>query len=857
MRFAAPEWFLLVPVLAILGWRWRRLGLHRPRRILLVTMLLLALVQPQIRRLGHGLDLWVLVDRSASAAEALEPRRAEMEDLIDRGRGPNDRLHFIDFAEIAQMRGEADEIPESKRQQTRVALAVETTLAQLDRNRASRLLLLTDGFSTEPLGHLRERLQAEEVPLDFRLIPGPAAGDYRVAKLEVPSRAQPGEPFLIEIDVAGEPDAELPCEIERDGRKVGEAKVKIENGVGHLRFTDRLTRPGAAKYTARLRPAQDSRTGNNFLERWIEITGGPRILLLTQYADDPLSPVLQAQGFSVEAVTDLGQLNVGRLSGCRAVILNNVPAYALPADFLAALDFYVREQGGGLLMAGGKQSFGAGGYFQSAIDELLPVSMELRAEHRKLAVAMAIVLDRSGSMSASVAAGGGSLQKMDLADEGAARCVTLLGGLDAVAVLAVDTQPHLVVPMTQVAGNENKITGLVRRIASDGGGICVPTGLKAAREELRKTQAGQRHVVLFADANDATQELGNYPELIESMTKEGITISVIGLGVATDSGGKFLEEVAKLGKGRIFFNADPTQLPALFAQETVTVARSAFLDEVTPSAAAPGWMEIAARPLPWLREVDGYNLSYLRPGTSVGLLSRDSYAAPLTAWWQRGAGRVAAVSFPLGGAFSGRIRAWAQYADFAQTLARWLAGDQLPPGIGLRQEIDGTELRLDLFYDDSWAPRLALNPPSIALVDGTRREIRNPAWQRMEPGNFRCATPLEPGQWMRGAVRVGEFTLPFGPVLAGSNIEWSFDRARVAELRALSRETGGVERVDLGGAWEAPRRAAWLDIRSWLLLASLVAFLADALATRLGWEEFSRKGASLRVSNTPAISPRV
>ncbi|HEY5894019.1 MAG TPA: VWA domain-containing protein [Chthoniobacterales bacterium] len=853
MRFASPEWFLLAPVLAILGWRWRRLGLHRARRIVLATLLLLGLAQPQIRRLGQGLDLWVLVDRSASAAETLEPRRAEMEDLIERGRGPNDRLRFIDFAEIAQLRGDTDEIPESKRQQTRISLAVETTLAQLDRNRASRLLLLTDGFSTEPLGSLRERLRAEETPLDFRLIPGPAAGDYRVAKLEMPSRAQPGEPFLIEIDVAGEPDAELPCEIERDGRKIGEAKVKIEKGAGHLRFVDRLARPGAAKYTARLRPAQDSRPGNDFLERWIEIAGGPRILLVTQYADDPVAPVLRAQGFAVETVMELGQLNVGRLSGCRGVILNNVPAYALPPDFLGALDFYVREQGGGLLMTGGKQSFGAGGYFQSPIDQLLPVSMELRAEHRKLAVAMAIVLDRSGSMSATVATGGGSLQKMDLADEGAARCVTLLGGLDAVAVLAVDTQPHFVVPMTQVAGNTEKITSLVRRIASAGGGICVPTGLKAAREELKKAQAGQRHIVLFADANDATQELGNYRELIESMTKEGITISVIGLGSATDSGGNFLEEVAKLGKGRIFFNADPTQLPALFAQETVTVARSAFLDEITPLAAAPGWMEIAARPLPWPRDVDGYNLSYLRPGASAGLFSSDSYAAPLTAWWQRGAGRVAAVSFPVGGAYSDRIRAWPQYADFAQTLARWLAGDQLPPGIGLRQETDGTELRLDLFYDDSWVPRLAQNPPSIALADGTKHEIRSPGWQRMEPGHFRCTTLLEPGQWMRGAVRVGEFTLPFGPVLAGSNIEWSFDHTRVAELRSLSRETHGVERIDLSRAWETPKRSAWRDLRAWLLLVALLIFLADALATRLGMEEFSIKRPSKRASNTPEV----
>ncbi len=832
MRFAAPEWLLMVSVLLFVAWRWPALGLRLPRRALLVLLLLLVLVQPEIRRISPGLDLWVLVDRSASASEAIESRLPEMEGLIQRAKGPDDRLHFVDFAKVAQLRSETDPIPEAQRQETRMALAIETTLARLDPDRASRLLVLTDGASTEPLAGLGERLRASEAPLDYRLLSAGESGDYRVADLTLPSRVQPGEPFLIDIAVEGSPDGLVPCDIERDGKKIGSAEVVITQGRGRLRFTDRLTRPGATKFAARLQPAADARPGNNFLERWIEVSGGPRILLVTKFPDDPLETVLRGQGFSVETIRQASDLHIGRLSGARAVILNNVPAFEVPAEFLAALDFYVRGQGGGLLMVGGKQSFGSGGYFQSAVDGLLPVSMELRSEHRKLAVAMAVVLDRSGSMGANVA-GAAGLQKMDLADEGAARCVSLLGGLDAVAVIAVDTQPHIVVPMTQVAGNTSKITALVRQIDSGGGGICVPTGLKAARDELKKTTAGQRHIVLFADANDATQELGPYPELIQEITKEGITISVIGMGSDTDSGGQFLQEVATLGKGRIFFNADPNQLPALFAQETVAMARSAFLEDTTPVEPAPGWKEIAAKPLQWLPEVDGYNLSYLRPDASVGLLSKDEYAAPLVSWWQRGTGRVAAVSFPLGGEFSELVRAWPQYADFVQTLGRWLAGNGLPPGISLKENVDGTRLCLDLYYDDSWVLRFAENPPRIVLADGTGAEVREPAWQRMEPGHFRCVADLSPGQWMRGAVRVGEHALPFGPILAGSNVEWSVPPSRIAELRSLAQTSHGTERIDLAKTWEAPSRSAWRSLRIGLLIAAILVFLFDALVTRL------------------------
>ena len=133
------------------------------------------------------------------------------------------------------------------------------------------------------------------------------------------------------------------------------------------------------------------------------------------------------------------------------MILNNVPAHEVPTDFLKSLDFFVREQGGGLLMAGGEHSFGSGGYFQSPIDALLPVSMELKSEHRKLAVALAIVMDRSGSMSVGV---GGGKTKMDLANSGAANAIDLLGPMDQIAVFAVDSEPTKMIPLTRIGEQE-------------------------------------------------------------------------------------------------------------------------------------------------------------------------------------------------------------------------------------------------------------------------------------------------------------------------------------------------------------------------------------------------------------------
>jgi uncharacterized membrane protein len=833
MKFIAPEWFLLVPVLLLAGWYWKGLGFGRPLRLLVLVLLVLILAHPFLPREGAGLDLWVLMDRSRSAADLMQARGAEVESLLARSRGPRDRLFYVDFAETAALRAEADAgYPAQRDAETRVALALQHALAHVAADRPARLLLVTDGFSTEPLDGLAERLRAQQVPLDYRLLRASDEADYRVAAFALPAQAQPGEPFLLDIRLAGEPDiGRLPYRIARNGQTLQEGETAIRDGRGVIRLADVMRRPGACLYEVELGTAGDPRPGNNQARQWIEIVGGPRMLLVTGYTDDPLAAALRAQGFEVDVVHESQALHVGHLAGARTVILNNVPAYRLPAEFLGAVDFFVREQGGGLLMVGGKYSFGSGGYFGSAVDGLMPVSMELRQEHRRLAVAMAIVLDRSGSM--AMAAGGGRT-KMDLANAGAATTLELLGDNDAITVFAVDSEAHSIVPLSRVGANRAKLADTIRRINSQGGGIYVYTGLRAAWQELKKADAGQRHVILFADAADA-EEPGEYTVLLDEMTAAGATVSVIGLGRDTDSDAHFLMDVAYFGKGRIFFSDRPMDLPALFAQETVAVSRSAFQEAVTPLSAGAGWLELAARQLTWPDAVDGYNLSYLKPGATAAAISQDEYEAPLVAFWQRGIGRVAAVSFPLGGDFSERARGWSGYGDFAQTLGRWLMGEEVPPGMALVTGREGQTLTVQFHYDEEWTDKVARSAPRLVSQAGASGPAAFQAWERLRPGLYQARLRLPPAQWLRGVVQVGPVGLPFGPISVGLDAEWAMDARRLRELEEVSRLSGGQERVDLARIWEAPRVRRIMDFRLPLFQALWVAMLIEVLATRTGW----------------------
>lgn len=828
LRFAAPQWFLLLPVFALLAWRVPRMRLWQPLRAGCLVLLTLYLARPEIRLTQPGTDLWVLVDRSASAADLVEPHRAEIERLLAANKGADDRIIYVDFASFPVQRDAARAF-ESSLSETRLRLAAEYALARREKNRAARLLAITDGYSTESLDGLSARLREARAPLDLRLVAPEGGDDFRIERIKAPERVRPGEGFLIEVQAAGPGDASVPYEILCDGEPAGRGTVEFRGGRGVVRVAGRALQPGARKYEVRLLPAKDLRPGNNAAWCWVEVSEGQNVLLLTAYPDDPLAGVLRAQGMKVEVVSDLARLHAGLLSGPRAVIFNNVPAHQIPAEFLQAMDFFINAQGGGFLMAGGRFSFGSGGYFESPVDPLLPVSMELREEHRKLAVAMALVLDRSGSMAAGAGPG---VTKMDLADEGAARAIELLGPSDAIAVLAVDSEPHIVVPLSKVGGDAAKMGSQVRKIESMGGGIFVYVGLEAAWKELQKSPAGQRHVILFADAADS-EEPGNYPQLISEMVRQGATVSVIALGTPADSDARLLQDIAALGKGRVFFNADPAELPALFAQETVAIARSAFITDPTPLVDAGGWLELAARPIAWPPKVDGYNLSYLKPGASVAAVTGDEYKAPLVAFWQRGAGRAAAVSFPLAGEHSETFRAWPQAGDFEQTLVRWLLPQSPPPGIGLRAHVEGGDLRIELLHGPGWTRPLADQPPKLVVAAGADGKPFEVAWEKIEPGRYAARVAIPPGGWLRGVVQAGKDRWPFGPLSAGTDPEWNFSEDRLRALRETSRESGGREITDLRDVWRASRaEPEFAGLGSWLLTALLLTFLADIAATR-------------------------
>ena len=78
------------------------------------------------------------------------------------------------------------------RRLTKTGLALQSIAAQADEKRPSRVLLFTDGYSTEPLQEAAAQMEARGIPLDFRLIREETENDFRIARIGFPRAGSGG-----------------------------------------------------------------------------------------------------------------------------------------------------------------------------------------------------------------------------------------------------------------------------------------------------------------------------------------------------------------------------------------------------------------------------------------------------------------------------------------------------------------------------------------------------------------------------------------------------------------------------------------------------------------------------------------
>ena len=459
IHFVRPEAFLLGLVVLLLLRRhlvgtWPVTVL----RALALLLVLAILAEPYGGRATLGRDLVLVLDRSRSVPESAARVVEEIAARAAREARSGDRMGEVAFGrepvvEHVPVEGfvRTPEVRTLDRDGSDLARAIDAGLALIPPDRPGSLLLLSDGEATGGEAEAAARRAARRnVRIDVVPLRRTGTHDLAVEELSIPDEVAAGEPFQLSAWVRSDRPVEGTWRLERDGVVVAEGRRAFRAGLERVGARDRIAVPGIHEYRLRVvLDAPDRVPENDVARAALRVDAPARVLVVTPGGRaDRLTKSLAAGGLAVDVsgAAD-APLTLDALDAYRAVILEDVPAEDLPDGGLEALASFVTDLGGGLLMTGGKASFGAGGYHLSPVGEVLPVSLELRQEQRKFALAMAIALDRSGSMAMTVPGGG---TKMDLGNRGTCAAIELLTSLDSVAVIAVDSAPHLVVPMGPV-----------------------------------------------------------------------------------------------------------------------------------------------------------------------------------------------------------------------------------------------------------------------------------------------------------------------------------------------------------------------------------------------------------------------
>jgi Mg-chelatase subunit ChlD len=845
-----PIWLVLAVPLGVALWRFplpSRLLLAF--RIIALAALLLALAGAALRLPSRAGTVVVVADRSRSMPGDSATTQKEAIDLIQGAMGADDRLAVVAFGQDAAVERPPQTGPfagfvhQVGPDASNLADALETALALVPADGAGRLLVLSDGRWTgrDPAG-VTARLAARGVAVDYRLQQRPADNDLAVARIDAPVAVAPGEGFLITAWVRSPTARTVNFELKRGGERIAAGERPLAAGLNRLTFRDRAAAPGSLAYSLTVTGGPDPVPENNTARLLVGVRGPKPVLHVTKAADSGLARLLQAGGLPVKVAAPAAcDWSLESLANYSAVLLENLPAEDIGTAGMETLAAWVKATGSGLMLTGGRNSYGQGGYYRSPLEPVLPVSMELRNEHRKLAVAIVVALDRSGSMAVPV---GGGKVKMDLANLGTVQVLDLLGPMDEFGAIAVDTAPHTVAELATVSDKDReRIRRDVLRIESMGGGIYVYEALAASAKMVLPAKAGTKHIILFADAADA-EEPGKYEELVAKCREAGITISVIGLGTPRDKDAELLRDIARRGGGRVFFSDKPEELPRLFAQDTFVVARSSFLDEPTPIKPTPGLTALAGRPFALDRPIGGYNLCYLRPEATLATVTEDEYKAPVVAAWQAGAGRVLCYTGEADGKYAGALSRSPEAGEFFTSLARWAAGQDgpLPDSMVVTQEVRNGIQRVQLHLDPARKAEPFAGLPRVTTLHaaagaGPRAQGGQLQWAGAD--TLTVEIPLEGSETALTTVEVpGQKPLALPPVCLPYSPE--FEPAGDADtgllaLDHLARATGGKERVGLTGIWgELPRHPRRLPVGSWLILIAGVALLLEVLERRTG-----------------------
>jgi uncharacterized membrane protein len=855
LQLLHPLWLLALLLLVPTIWLGRqdsRLAPQRRRwsmilRAAVLTAIVLALAQPRLLLPVKARSVGFLVDVSDSVPAA-ERSRAEtfVADAIGKLK-TDDRAAVIAFGDRPLIDRPARSGPFETlrsvpgRERTDVGAALRLGLAVLPADTSRRLVLASDGRANKgPLDQPLALAQAQGVPIDVvPLAASASATEVLLRSFEAPPNTRLGQRFDLTAVVRANAPTTARLQILADQKTLYDRDVDLAAGDNRFAVPVTVGAEGFNRYQARVVPAQDGRAENNQAAAYTWVAGAPQILVVASVPDraGPLMSALAGAGRKAKLVAPADvPPSLLALTPYESIILFDVPARELSGDAMRAIEAFVRDQGHGLVMIGGEDSFGAGGYKDTPVEKAMPVDMEVRDKEKRPDVAIAFVIDKSGSMSECPACGQyggggpiGSQRKVDLAKEAVRQAAMLLEPSDQSALVAFDDRSYTLWPL-QTNEDPARFSSVVAGINADGG-TNIYSGLAAAVDEVEGAAAPLKHVILLTDGwSDAT----GYERVLSRMDAHGITLSIVAIGQGSAS---YLKQLAEDGGGRYYAVVNPADVPQVFVDDTMTTLGTYIVEErFQPVPGARSQIMAGLDPLQ-VPALNGYNGTTAKQSAQVVLWSH--LEDPVLAQWQYGLGRAVAWTSDLKRQWATDWVSWAPFANFAVQLVDWTLPAPDSAGLVTDVALDGAQATIKLKATDQGGE--ALNRLQVqAHLSGPDGQGAVVPLVQTAAGEYASTTELgKQGTYLLRVVAqqdgqvVGTQTagvvVPYSPEYADPSDQPTDPRLwRVAEL------TGGrvlQAPADVLAPLGSVRRAS--DAWPWLFLLAVVLFPADVAVRRL------------------------
>jgi len=707
--------------------RWQRWFSFVCRTLVVLLLVLalagLALLTPTTRQY-----VVFAVDSSLSIGE--ESRYAIQKYIDDaKEHGGKNELAFLAFAErpglvADEFNTESLALDETASKGTNLAAVVEVATAAIPPFYVPQVVLLTDG--NETAGDVLQAALASRVPISTVPLATRDEPEVQVSAVNAPAQVRKGEPFYVEVVIDSNHEDEGYIDIFRGDIKVGDRESqprrKIKKGENRFRFQQTITEADdkQMEYSVHIRGFDDALLDNNSASGLVFAAGKPTILLIdaVQRQVDHLRWALIEQDINVQWRPAEGiPRTLMELQQFDAVALSNVPATALSIKQMEVMRTYVQDLGGGLIMLGGDQSFGLGGYYKTVLEEILPVRSNFEKEKEKPSLAMVLIVDKSGSM-------GGV--KIELAKDAAKAAVELLGPRDKVGVIAFDGASYWVSEIHS-ASDKHFVIDRISTIEASGGTSIYPA-MADAYDALGATVSKLKHVILLTDGHSSP---GDFEGVAADMAAARMTVSTVAVGQGADQ--PLLEMIAREGNGRYYYCDDPQNIPQIFAKETVTASKSAINElPFVPQLIRPTQV-LRNVPLDTAPFLLGYVVTRPKP-TSEFILASES-GDPVLVWWRYGLGMTVAFTSDAKSRWAAEWLSWPDFGTFWAQVARHAMRKSEAKGVFVELFRKGNKATVTLDAVDPAGKFVNASDTNLTLIQPSLK-TENLSMTQVAPGRY-------------------------------------------------------------------------------------------------------------------------